>query len=410
MTAAASAGDATEKSRNREEKGLSTVPKVTQGLVANVFAAVRALRQLPDCVLPGTWIGPNREPLPTQRNVLALDNCLLDLDTGERLDHTPNWFSLAALPVRYDPHAPPPAKFMRVLGELMLNDQSLIDVVWEAFGACLDPNLMFKYTVALVGDGDSGKTVIVIALMTLLGKGNYSTTSMVRLTQRFGAYALFGKLANVVDDESGAELSDEAVFRRFTGGAPIDYEQKGQDVFSGTMTAKLIFSTNRLPRFDDEIDANYNRLAAIPCRYVVPADKQAPGMRTPEYWAGELSGILNMALEGRRRLIRQGNRLTASPAMAGTVARHRRETNHVRWFLEEHYQLDPNGSVQTDRLYTHYGSWCETSGIQDRDKLDKIKFGLHVKKVFKASTSSTVRVEGGESTRWRFGIAKKPTS
>ncbi len=53
------------------------------------------------------------------------------------------------------------------------------------------------------------------------------------------------------------------MLKRFSGGSRIQAEEKGKDPFSYINFAKLIFSSNYMPRVDDPTDSDFGRFMII---------------------------------------------------------------------------------------------------------------------------------------------------
>ncbi len=102
-------------------------------------------------------------------------------------------------------------------------------------------------------------------LRYLLGGANCSAVNLDELSNnRFAAFQMFGKLANVVGDQGHFESADEGRLKSLTGGDLVTYEQKGKDSFVAVNRAKLLFACNTMPSFGDKSEAVWNRLVAIP--------------------------------------------------------------------------------------------------------------------------------------------------
>jgi P4 family phage/plasmid primase-like protien len=377
---AARAARAAEESEDGDEPGKRrprAVPKVTGATVSGTIDAIRARAQLPDDTELDSWLGGQSGP-----SVLAVENGLLDPVARVLRPHSGDWFATAKLPVRFDPAAAKPEKFLAVLDELLEGDADRIAVIQEIFGACLDRCLTLKWFAALTGRGDNGKSVVLVVLQTLLGRGNCSAVNLDELTtNRFAAFSLFGKLANVVGDQGRFESKDEGRLKTLTGGDPVQFEQKGKDPFTAVNRAKLVYACNAMPTFDDKSEATWNRMVAVPFEYTVPAAKKNPALLTPEYWADELPGILNWALEGLARLRSRG-RFTRSAKCEALKARTRLDSNPARQFLTERYEFTGRKSdlMTVEELYREYANWCEAGGY--RHTLTKHKFSGEVKAAF----------------------------
>lgn len=380
---------------------MAAAPPVTTALVGNVKGAVAGERQMRDDVRPNTWRGG------AGPRAVSCANGLLDLDSLTVRPHSPDFFTLACLPVRFDPAAPPPDRFLAVLGELMDGDADRVAVIQEFFGACLDPGLAFKHFAVWTGSGDNGKTVVLTVLRALLGEGNHTSVKLQKLGERFGAWPLFGKLANLVGEQEQIESQEEGLLKEMTGGDPTLFEQKLKDPILAVNTAKMIFSCNDPPTFGDKTNALWNRLVVVPFEHVVPADRKDPRLLDPGHWAAELPGVLNWAIAGLVRF-RAAGRLTRSAKCEAAGRQHRTDSNPTRRFLLDHYCLAPDGAepIPTRRMFASYRAWCSQSN--HRPTNDK-NFGREVRRAFPAATKSenAVWVDFQKGHVW-YGLIPNP--
>jgi putative DNA primase/helicase len=394
-----------EYDRLRQADPAAVVPAVTTGMAAALVRAVRSRVRLPESVRLDSWIGEDRGP------VLAVRNGLLRLPDRELRPHSPDWFSTAALPVAFDPAARPPARWLRVLNDLLpaegkCDTSDRILTLQEVFGVCLDRNAVFKHLVALVGDGDNGKSVVLAVLRSLLGNDNVSSASVRRLTtERFEVFQLFGRLANISGDEGYFESADESTLKALTGEDPVTFEQKHKDGFTDVNRAKMVFSCNTLPRFSDRSDALWNRLVVLPFSERVADAKKNPDLLRPDHWRDELPGVLNWALDGLDRY-RASRRLTLSLSSVRAGDEARLDAQHHRRFLLENYQYAPNEYTLGQRLYDEYRAWMERQGLEKRTVSQPV-FVKEIPRVIAGSKSAPRRVGDAVVRVWE-GVGHRP--
>ncbi len=316
------------------------------------------------------------------------------------MPHSPDWFATARLPVAYDSGAPTPTKWLAFLSDVMEGDADRTAIIQELFGACLDRSYPAKWFAGLCGSGDNGKTVALVVLRALLGSTNCSAVNLDELTtNRFAAFALFGRLANIVGDQGHFESADEGRLKSLTGGDLVTFEQKGKDSFVAVNRAKLIFACNTMPTFSDRSEAIWNRLVAVPFEYTVPAAKKNPALLTVGYWADELPGILNWALDGLSRLRTQG-RFTRSLMCESQKGQTRLDSNPARLFLAGRceYTGDDTHELLVKELYEGYRSWCVDGGL--KYPLTRERFGHEVRSAFPdLQKSKVIRPDGGGQCR-----------
>ncbi len=375
----------------------ATAPKVGIGLVRNTIEAIAVRAQLPDQTELDSWAGGQSGPA-----VLAVANGLLDPVARTLVPHSPDWFATAKLPVAHDTGARTPERWLAFLAEVMEGDAERVAVLQELFGASLDRAYPAKWFAALVGGGDNGKSVALAVLRFLLGGSNCSAVNLDELsTNRFAAFALFGKLANIVGDQGHFESADEGRLKSLTGGDLVTFEQKGRDSFVAVNRAKLLFAANSMPTFADKSEAVWNRLVAVPFEFIVPPGKKNPELLTAAYWADELPGILNWALDGLARLRKQG-RFTRSVRCERTKNRTRLDSNPARQFLLAHCEFtgDDTYALQIKELYEAYRTWCMDNGF--KQPLTKPRFGREARSAFPGLQESHVFTpkEGSSYRAW----------
>ncbi|HJZ57431.1 MAG TPA: phage/plasmid primase, P4 family [Gemmataceae bacterium] len=375
-------------------------PQVYVQLVNNAALAVRSRCRLPDATLPNTWLID--QPLFTGPP-LAVSNGILDLSSRKLCLHTPDYFALTRLPVAFDAAAPQPAKFLSLLSELSCGDPQWVAVMQEVFGACLDSGLAWKHFTALTGESDTGKTVVLSVLRTLLGTGNYSAESLAQITtNRFGTFPLFGKLANIMGDENTFDRANEGKLKALTGGDAVSFEEKHKTPFFGPNTAKVVFGCNTVPEFEDQSEGVWNRLLILPLKKVIPKERQRPEMLTAGFWADELPGILNWSLDGLDRY-RSNRGVTEAKAVVRAVKSHRADSDPARRFLTENYYDPGDGEpmVSSEGPYAHYRNWFGKHGYDEKKYLlNSIAFGKRVRSVFKGAYAKAVR--SGKRVVWTW--------
>jgi putative DNA primase/helicase len=206
-----------------------------------------------------------------------------------------------------------------------------------------------------------------------------------------------GKLLNVCDDlnslDDGAKIA-EGRLKSFVSGNAIQIDRKGLRPIRVTPTARLLFLTNELPHFRDRSSGVWRRLIVVPFDRTI--ENRIPGMDRPEFWAVELPGVLNWALDGLDRL--RGNGWQFSEPQACRQARedHRIASNPAREFLVERYEPAEGGFVASSTLYTEYTVFCDTHGY--RGKLSRRKYGEEVRRLWPAVQSGTERQYAGKCT------------
>lgn len=293
--------------------------------------------------------------------VLTLTNGLLDIRTRKLSPHTPQFLSTFRIPVKYDPAADCPA-VKKFLSEVHKPDD--IPIVQEEFGYILIPDNTIQKAILKVGPGDNGKSTELNLERAFVGKDNCSNVSWHKLEMnRFALSALEGKLVNIFADLPSQSLNMTTAFKMLTGGDAIGGERKFKDPCSFTNFARLIFSTNKPPKvYDDDSYAFWRRWLIIEFSNQITEDKKDKNILEKLTTDTELSGLLNWALDGLARLLKQQG-YSYAKTVEETTEYYLRAADPVYAFLTDRCEGNSSGCVPKDELYNAFLEYAEANSI-----------------------------------------------
>lgn len=303
-------------------------------------------------------------------NVINLNNGLLNIKTMELKPHTPEHLSTVRIPLTYNPKADCP-HIKKFFNEIV--DSKDIPVLEELFGYCLYRNYLIQKSFMLLGKGSNGKSTLLGLLVLFLDKPNISSVSLQEFAEnRFAKALLYGKLANVYADLSPRALNDTGIFKMLTGGDTINAEKKFGGFFTFVNYAKLIFSANELPQTRDETEAFFRRWVIISFPHTFSEETSDKSLISSLTTDEELSGLLNIALNGLQRLLKNG-RFSNSKTSLETKEQYVRISDTVEAFTTDRIKGTLEGWVAKDELYNQYESYCITnnSPIKPREAFFK---------------------------------------
>jgi len=295
---------------------------------------------------------------------LNVKNGLLDLDTLELKPHTPDYLSTAQINVTYDENAKAPRiqKFLREVARP--EDVALIE---ELIGWLLWPDYNIHAAVMLLGPGRNGKGTLLRLITAFLGPKSIANVTLQDLVaDRFAKADLYGRLANIGGDLPARDLSDTAAFRNLTGGDDNRAQEKYRAAFNFRNKAKMLFSANQLPRSPDDTYAYYSRWILLEFLHTFDP-RSGTGdpdldskLQTPE----ELSGLLNIALAGLKRLRENGWRFSYDKTVEDVEILYKRNSNPVVAFLMDECEEAPDSYVGKSVLQSRFRRYCEKHGIR----------------------------------------------
>jgi putative DNA primase/helicase len=300
-----------------------------------------------------------RERFDNNKRIINLENGLLNIETAEFKRHTPKYLSLVRIPVFYSPNAQCPC-IQRFLREIISDED--IPLVEEMFGFCLLAEYRLHKAFMLQGSGRNGKSTLLNLLQAFLGKRNCSNVDLATLCDdRFASSQLFGKLSNIFTDLPAEALRTTGMFKALVGGDRITAQRKFQTPFEFNNYAKLIFSCNYVPMTYDLSPAFFARWIIVRFPNTFEGDKANPNLLDDLTSEEELSGLLNLAIAGLRRLLGNGG-FSYRRSSEETAEEYQRLSNPVSAFIADCLETEPTEYVVKDELYNSFKNYCNRNG------------------------------------------------
>jgi putative DNA primase/helicase len=391
----------------RQVKGYRVRFEPTDTDVNKTMDALKAEVNLePDMAMPGWLFGP--APVENLRELVALQNGLLNVQTKKLLDHTPRFWSPNVLEFGYDPEARAP-RFEQFLEEIFPDDKEAQRCLVEMVGLCLTDETKYHKAFMFVGPRRGGRGTIGRLLRGLIGDENYVGAKLRGMSRQFGMQGWIGKklalFPDVRTDGLGVDRMStiSETLLTVSGEDSIDVERKYLGAWNGQLTTRVVMFSNELIRFRDDS-------GALPSRFITWQMRQSffgrEDLNLTAKLLRERPGILNMALEGLDRLRDRGQFM-----QPGTGAEMAKEleglASHIALFVADCCIVGPDQEARLDDLYDAWRWFCDRKGI--RYLLEEEQFSQKLKSYVHSITRGRPR-SGGPSRPTVFtGIGlKKP--
>ena len=141
-------------------------------------------------------------------------------------------------------------------------------------------------------------------------------------------------------------------------------------------TARLVFATNRLPKFADRSEGIWRRFVPLPCEATIAPQDQNRALA--KELCEELPGILNWALRGLKTLRARGS-FAVPEASRSLLAEHRQASNSELLFFEEECEAQESAEIICGDFYRRFVDWCDVGGHK---AMDRGQFGKALSKRF----------------------------
>ena len=365
-------------------------PCVTSGLARRVNNLLDVLR-----------VTCSADPLPAETDRIHLANGTLYLNGA--FDPSKG-FCLNRLPVRYNPEAPAPVKWLSFLRDLLEPED--IPTLQEYIGYCLIPSTKGQKMLIITGRGGEGKSRIGLVLRALLGD-SMNTGSIAKVeTNPFARADLEHQLLMVDDDMKLEALPQTNNIKSIvTAELPMDLEKKGKQSYQARLFVRFLGLGN------GSLQSLYDRSVGFFRRQIILTAKERDANRRDdpfiaEKMCAEAEGIFLWALEGLRRLIANDYRFTVSERARENMRAAVADGNNVIDFLrsEGYIRFKADYEASTKHLYDVYHQWCEDNAAPP---LTPKSFSTNLKQnaaVYRLEYTNKVHIGNGRYARGFLGI------
>jgi len=317
---------------------------------------------------------------------VPLQDGILNIKTKEISPFSPRKIFFNKLPINYSPNKDCPKITEHF--KTILREEDDVKVMFEIFGYSLMKDSFLEKAFMFVGWGRNGKTKTLELIKRFLGVDNCSGLPLKSLTEdQFTIHEVFGKMVNLAGDLGYTELKDTGILRMLIGRDLIQSKRKFLRDLKFINYAKLIFACNELPRIYDMTDGFWTKwiLLEFPYKFItqkemdeLPKEEKKihkiinPDIIQEIITPDELSGLLNRALEGLARILKNKD-FSYSKGTVEVKDLWIRKSDSFMAFCLDFIDEDPELSISKRDLRRQYYQYCKEHKLKgSSDKAIKI--------------------------------------
>lgn len=224
-------------------------------------------RLIMDCyrlLIDDTRMQKSAEDLNPDKNLIDFKNGVWDIRKRKLIPHDSKYLQTIQIPHEVKTYVP--FKRTRLYDFFRKTKLAREDImmILKYMAYCMTTDYGLKCFMVLVGQSNTGKSVLIRFFENLIGSQNTSSLSMHDLNMRFYPSQLYNKLLNSCADNKTLPLNSIENLKKITGGDQIMHEKKGKEPFFFTPFAKLLFSFNQLPlQLEEKSNAFYKRMRVL---------------------------------------------------------------------------------------------------------------------------------------------------
>lgn len=310
------------------------------------------------------------EPSEFNQKALTFENGAFNYNTLKIEPKSPLHLSTIKSHVKYNPKAKAPV-FQQSLRK-WFDDNDDIAFVQEWFGYVLSKEFKANVFLLVYSQGGEGKSTLFGLLEHIVGIPNTTAISLSNFNQSFGLEPLLHKKLNLATESSNNEFNTDKL-KAITAGEKITVNRKGLKEIETVISAKMTFLLNDLPVIKDKSSGLKRRLLILPMTKPIPLHLQNKNL--PQQLEKELSGILNWALDGLRRLDQNDYQFTTSKSMNAIKQKYFNEVSPMTDFIRNCLDINSNNSnILGNELIATFKSWSEMHNYNVTHLLSPIAF------------------------------------
>jgi len=322
-------------------------------------------------------------------------NGLLNLKTGVLADHRPDHYTLMRSSVKFQPDASCTV-FDQFIRQVFDGDEALVEYVQKCVGYSLCGSTKEQSLFLMIGEGANGKSTFVNILNDLFGDYSKTAASWTLVQSNRNSvgddliHLIGARFISMSETEQGQKLA-EAKVKQMTGGDTISGRKLYGEQFDFQIHGKIFLASNLKPEIHGGGHGIWRRINVIPFNRIFSKEEQDTELLGK--LKRESSGILNWALEGFNKWLRDGLQQPESVKLA--VSEYMDEMDDVAQFVSEECELqNPSSEVKAQKLYEAYKDWCHS--LRRTPKSNKLfkKSLLAIHGIGERRTSSGVMYTG----------------
>jgi len=249
----------------------------------------------------------------------------------------------------------------------VLPDEKDQDTLMEFMGYCLLPSHNYEKFLYLYGaSGANGKSVVLSVIRDFFAKENISFLQLHNF-EGHELEILRNKIVNIGSEiESGGDMRKQmSVLKNMTSAEDaLTINPKNQKQFTvhPEEKPKMIFAANKLIKSGADDGGVLRRMLILNFNQEIKDNEKIRDL--PLRLRDEKSGILNMAIEGIKRLIKNNGTFSMSEGRESFMEAYKSDINPVRAYMKECLIRDNDYYVSKKFVYAHYQAWCEEKGLK----------------------------------------------
>lgn len=305
--------------------------------------------------------------------LLNCQNGIVNLETGEIMEHSPAYLMTKVCDANFDQSADC-SRWLQFLDEIFLGDTELIDFVQRCVGYSLSGSTHEQCLFFLYGEGSNGKSTFFNILSEIMSgyaaHANHSTVMESKSRSAIPEDLARLRTARLVvtAETKEQQVMDIETVKLITGGERITARFLHQNSFEYTPKYKIWLATNNPPIINSNDYGTWRRLVCIPFNACFKEEDK--DMHLLDKLRTERDGILSWCIEGYRACLEKSitNTLYQPQAVLKLAQDYKKMNNNIEGFITSYVDITKSfeDKIKTATLYNMYRQYCSELGYDEK--------------------------------------------
>lgn len=312
-------------------------------------------------IIDDTRIQRSALELNSYKNLINFKNGVWDIENKKLIPHDSKYLQTIQIPHEVGEYKPfTETRLYKFFKKTKLPKED-VKMILRYIAYCMTTDYGLKTFMVLVGQSNTGKSVLIRFVESLVGRQNTSALSMHELNMRFYPAQLYGKLLNSCADNKTLPLSSIENLKKITGGDQIMHEKKGKEPFFFVSFAKLLFSFNQLPlQLEEKSNAFYKRMRVLFMNNELFLNNEYVDDLCSDESIEEVIPYLLSLLP-----LKEIPRTKMSDSCVEIL---RQDSDSIHAFIKSECELGEDLYISKDVLFQSYADFCVTNGRESHKK------------------------------------------
>ncbi len=308
----------------------------------------------------------------TADHEIPVKNGVVDVHTRELRAHRRDDWLDSVLPVSFDPNARADA-FNQALedwfgtGSDVGGPDDRAEALVDFLGYVALPHARFKKALFLHGEGDSGKSVPLKLMRKFVGEEFACSLGVEEMDDPVKRAVIKHKRLNILTELSSDAMIRDGGFKTMVSTEePLLLNPKYEAPHTYVPIAKHVIAGNNLPQVNDRSAATFNRILPIPFTRIFGEKEQDESLFAKLTTPAAMSGLLNLAIEGAKRVIDRGGKFVTPAAGLTLTRKMKEESNPFFAFIDARMIKDVAANLRVGELTDEFNTWRKGKKLDTR--------------------------------------------